>query len=282
MSLDRLLHYRNKERLYGFLYLLEFASGKFYVGITSRFPELRYRGHEKSAIRYDSPLPVYRAWRKYGAPKLTVLAVLEKRMLAAAEKRAIRVYGTVVPGGYNIMSGGEGALLRSAVLSPEELLRRSQAMLGDANPVNKPGVRERISASLIGGVASEETKLKISSALLGRKHTAEHIAARVESRLQNDSMKGKKYPQMGRDMRGERNSFFGKTHTDETKQKISECNIGNTKASGQRTEEQKARMSAAHEGVPLSKTHRIRMMVSIATTWALKSGRSLSLLEMSQ
>lgn len=259
------------------LYCLDFPNRKRYLGVSRVGSKQRYLGHEKAALR-GSHLPVHRAWRKYGDPKLTILAVLEKEMLAETEKRAIVVYGTVVPNGYNIMSGGEGALLRSAVLSPEELLRRSQSMLGDANPVNKPGVRESIARSLMGRAMDEETKSKISSALSGKKQTPEHAAAKAASKVANKAMSGKKYPQMGRDTRGERNSFFGKTHSAEFAKELSLRSLGNSYAVGERTDEQKARMRDAHLGKPLSEFHRIHLMVSIATAWAMKANRQLSLL----
>lgn len=108
------------------LYKLVFKSGKFYIGMakdTSR----RFRSHRRAAMN-GSDLLVYRAWRKYGEPKLQVLAVVEDHMRIATEQKAVAVLGSFGSHGYNMTPGGE--------ISPTSIKliagKVSKALLGKA------------------------------------------------------------------------------------------------------------------------------------------------------
>ena len=91
------------------LYKLVFASGKAYIGQTSRTMNKRMTQHRRSA-RKDSLLPVHCAWRKYGEPEISVVAEFDTQdELHAAEKAAIIALGTLTPQGYNVSYGGETA-----------------------------------------------------------------------------------------------------------------------------------------------------------------------------
>lgn len=87
------------------LYRLDFSSGKSYVGVTQKTSQQRYEGHASSAAKGSEYL-VHCAWRKFGAPKLTLLAVVENRVLEETERRAVEVFDTLVPNGYNMIPGG--------------------------------------------------------------------------------------------------------------------------------------------------------------------------------
>ena len=91
------------------LYKLVFASGKAYIGQTSRTMNKRMTQHRRS-VRKDSLLPVHCAWRKYGEPEISVVAEFDTQdELHAAEKAAIIALGTLTPQGYNVAFGGETA-----------------------------------------------------------------------------------------------------------------------------------------------------------------------------
>ena len=109
----------------GELYKLDFTNGKSYVGITTKTAKSRFDNHKRCA-NTGKGAALYNAWRKHGEPKLTVLAVLEDKELASAEQRAIAVYGTLVPSGYNMTSGGEV----SPMLFSEIAAKVSASMLG--------------------------------------------------------------------------------------------------------------------------------------------------------
>ena len=241
----------------GQLYRLDFASGKSYIGITEKTAKGRFRGHAYSA-RNGSQLLVHRAWRKYGAPKLVVLAVLHNCELRAAEGRAVRVFMTYGSTGYNMTPGGDF----HCSMSPEVRAMHSERMSGENNPCKRADVKAKLAAAMLGKTFSAERKAKISVALAGRKHSQNHILARVNSRAVNQVMKGKSYPSMARDQVGSANTFFGRKHSVEARNKISTANIGNKKASGKRSAASRKKMSDAHKGVP----------------WSIKRRRAFSLL----
>lgn len=106
------------------LYQLKFPNGKSYIGI-SRCATRRYKGHANAASK-GSDLLLSRAWRKYGRPKLTVLAVVEDHLRGETESKAVAVFKTFAPLGYNMTPGGEVA----PTTVPEIAAKVSKAMTG--------------------------------------------------------------------------------------------------------------------------------------------------------
>ncbi len=91
------------------LYKLTFASGKVYIGQTTRTMRYRMQAH-KTQVRLGSQLPVHCAWRKYGEPVIETIGEFETHgELHAAEMTAIKEYGSQVPNGYNVTIGGDTA-----------------------------------------------------------------------------------------------------------------------------------------------------------------------------
>lgn len=91
----------------GHLYKLDFGSGKSYIGQSTRAPGARFADHCRDAKTVDHLL--YRAWRKHGEPKMTILAFIEDRLLDETEIRAIEAYSTLAPLGYNMVPGGHSS-----------------------------------------------------------------------------------------------------------------------------------------------------------------------------
>jgi group I intron endonuclease len=86
-------------------------SGKQYVGYSVRGAAERFRRHVRDARR-GSAYPFHRAIRKYGegAFECQVLVRCDSVYEARREEKIwIRRLGTLVPGGYNATTGGEGA-----------------------------------------------------------------------------------------------------------------------------------------------------------------------------
>lgn len=93
----------------GCLYRIEFPNGKSYIGITSKSAEQRFAVHRyqtKGARRHA----IYEALRKHGARNavLKTLVIADHDYLCSLEPRAIEVFSTKVPDGYNMTDGGEG------------------------------------------------------------------------------------------------------------------------------------------------------------------------------
>lgn len=135
----------------GELYRLDFASGRSYIGITRKTAALRFKGHIKAAGNSSKGI-IYQAWRKHGQPMMTILAVVGDKDLPDTERRAIAVFGTLTPGGYNLIPGG------------------------DIPPSLTPSVAAKIAAALRGRKIPEEQCRRQSERLRGRKHSAETIA----------------------------------------------------------------------------------------------------------
>lgn len=129
-----------------FVYLLTFANGKIYIGMSKTdakgFYTARYNNHVRAAKNGKS-LPVYHAWRKYGAPVMSILSKHENREdCATAEIFEISNRGAIDKSiGYNVMSGGEGnrsggnpriyAIMREKVWdNPEWRKKVSEALKG--------------------------------------------------------------------------------------------------------------------------------------------------------
>lgn len=88
------------------------------------------------------------------------------------------------------------------------------------------GERKRGNKNRLGAKLSDETKEKIAAAHRGKKLTPEHLAKMSDS------------------ARGEKNPFFGKTHTPETGAKISAANRGR-----KWSDESRAKLSASLTGI---------------------------------
>lgn len=213
----------------GELYKLDFASGKSYIGITEKTAAQRFKGHQTS-FRLGATALVYRAWRKYGEPKLTVLAVLEDCELSPSEIRAIAIFKTISPHGYNLSEGGHLAPSKH----PEVAAKISKSQLG-----NK---------SFAGRKHSEETKAKMrasnhhTSGMLGKKWSEEARAKIVAA------LTGQKRPTTTGDL--------NPAKREDVRKKISAGTKGNKGRAGQTlTEEHKKRISAALRKFHDSKSH---------------------------
>lgn len=93
----------------GCLYALTWPSGKQYIGITLKTAEERFAFHLKHCGdgRRNA---VHRAILKYGPNAVTITTLVvsnDPAYLRAVERRAIKAYGTMAPGGYNLSGGGE-------------------------------------------------------------------------------------------------------------------------------------------------------------------------------
>lgn len=157
----------------GELYVLEFSNGKKYIGLTTVGAEQRFKQHRRGFCRGKKKLPVYEAWAKYGEPTVRVLAVVEDFDLPDAEVRAIALFNTVVPNGYNVSYGGEV----SAMKNPEAARRLSIALSGRklttthrANIAKSHENRTKYAPK--GFTHTQETKDKIRAKAIGNTNAA--------------------------------------------------------------------------------------------------------------
>lgn len=231
----------------GFLYKLDFASGKSYIGIT--FGTMRGRMHShKCDSKTRSQYAVHRAWRKHGEPVVTVLAIASGDFLRELERRAVAAYGTYGSGGYNMTPGGEIA----PPMTPERRAKLSLAMIGKKHSqetralmsvvrkgekrpprsaehrerlstyaktrVFTPEQRVRMAASRIGLKRSQETKGKTSASLTGRTFSIEH-RIKLSAAAKGRSFSGATRAKMAENMRN-------RPITSATRQRLSDANKG--------------------------------------------------------
>ena len=172
----------------GSLYRLRFRNGKSYIGVCGRKNGdpvynafTRYRGHRKAA-EDGSQCAVHRAWRKYGAPKMTVLAVLSATELLPTEQRAIAVFNTMTPGGYNMTPGGEVSPTTIPEIAKRVGRPGNKNSLGYRHTEETKALLSRLSTGRKLPPLTEDTKKKISASLLGNQHLRGHIHSE-ETRL---------------------------------------------------------------------------------------------------
>lgn len=148
-----------------FVYLLTFLNGKIYVGMSKTDSKgsftVRYRQHALSAKK-GKELPIYSAWRKYGAPNMTVLGMHSNR-----EHCAIDEINTIASMqsqnqkiGYNLQPGGEGnkskndpivySIMREKVWDNPEC----RAKISAANKGKQPS-QQALNAAIIARQAPE-------------------------------------------------------------------------------------------------------------------------------
>ena len=161
----------------GELYRLDFPNGKSYIGITRQTAKHRFQKHQRVARQRIGTI-IYNAWRKYGAPVLVRLAVVENDMLFDAEIRAIATFDTLHPRGYNMAPGGVTAPSSSPLvaakiatkltgrkLSAEHIARVALAHTGQKRSIQ---AKENMSRAQKGRTFSDATKAKMALAKLGR------------------------------------------------------------------------------------------------------------------
>lgn len=179
------------------LYKLDFSNGKSYVGITRQESRARFSEHLSSA-RNRPEFAIHHAINKYGIPELKTLAVGSWDYLKEAEKKAIKVFNTKSPNGYNLTDGGEGVVGNtmsdeskarlSALNTNKVMTQEAKDKIAAAVTIRmaKPGMREQIANKLTGKIVSKETRAKLSAAAKSR------YADLEERKKSSDRMRGRK------------------------------------------------------------------------------------------
>ena len=202
--------------MYNVYLIINTQNGKGYVGITSRTIEERFSAHVERAKRQSKNL-FHCALRKYG-PENFITCLLESEVPfedgASKEAYYIQKYNTyyINKKGYNMTFGGSGTL---GYVFTEE-------------------VKEKMAEAGRRRIHSPERNKKIQIAMTGRDYKQEWKEALKRS--------------IG-DRTGSKNPFYGRQHSEATKEKISMANTGRG-----HTEEFRQMMSEVHKGVPHSET----------------------------
>ena len=202
-------------------------NGKVYVGQTSLGLKRRKSQHIIDVKNNKSNCYFHNSIRKYGEENFTWMIIEKcktKNEANLSEEWFIRYLNSYKPNGYNLTFGGEGTLKRKTSQKTRE--RLSRGVKGwwdkkDSDYRRKWG--ERISKQNTGKKrqpVSVETREKLRIANIGKKHSEEHkekISKSLKGRVFSNEHKEK----IRETQIGEKNSFFGKTHTEEARKKMS-------------------------------------------------------------
>ena len=194
----------------GIIYCFTFKSGKKYIGMTSEAMGRRLAVHRMS-LKW-SQAAVYRAWRKYGDPEIIILAEHEVDKLREAEREAIAFHNTMVPNGYNLVSGGEGALAvaeetriklslakkgkKPSALCVQKLIERNKVQTWNNGRKQTAEHNEKRAAANRGKKRSQEFRDRMSVVAKSRVMSAEtkaKIAATMRIRRQGEFWSTKKH-----------------------------------------------------------------------------------------
>ena len=193
----------------GYIYkITNKINNKIYIGQTVKSVKVRFQQHLSTAKNNKSNClhrgyALHNALLKYGAENFQVetLGEYPDEELDAVEISIIKELGSLAPAGYNITAGGGG--IRGVKFTDEQRAKCSEALRRRWATMTEEEVnayRERCSKMHKGVPKSKEHRAKIS--------------------------------EWAKTRTGEKNPFYGKTHSPEFKQYIRELNLGNTYKQG--------------------------------------------------
>lgn len=228
------------------------ATGKQYIGITSKGYRTRWRQHVTNA-RNGSATALHKAIRKHGQESFQ-LAVLCKpdtvERLKQAEVWAIEKLNTMAPHGYNLTRGGDGVV--GGVL-PERWYAANRAHAEKRRGVKRPPeVGQAVAAAQRGRKGTPmtpETKERLRIANTGRRNSPEAIAS-AAAKLKGRKLSAEHCAKLSEAHKGIRLS-------QEAKDKLSAHWQGRTFSA-----EHRAAISASQKGKTLSPEHREKLRIA--------------------
>ena len=187
-----------------------FPNGKIYVGITCQKPERRWsngNGYSRQKLLYNA----ITKYKWHNIEHKILYTYLTKEEAEQKEIELIKDYKcNQKKYGYNLNDGGNCA---------NSLSQESRKKVGDAHRGIKftDERKDKIRKAITGIKRSEETRKKISESEKGNKY---RLGAKLSQETKNKISKSnieakKKY-----------NYWVGKTHTEETKEKIRQYHLG--------------------------------------------------------
>ena len=205
-----------RELYSGIIYkITNLVNGKLYIGKTTENSSTYWNMHKNRAENGVNKI-LYAAMRKYGHENFSFEVVEEIRSnakeelnktLNALEIHHIKNFKSKIPNGYNVTDGGEG--LYGMTFSKEHRNKIRLSKLGVARPesvrqkLRKPKTEEH--KQKLRGPKTEEHKAKL------RKPKSEEVKQKLREVM------------LGR-YDGESNPFYGRKHSEETKEWIKAIN----------------------------------------------------------
>ena len=198
-------------------------NGKKYVGQTINGNNPNKRWDNGNGYKH-SPI-FWKAIQKYGWDNFehdVIASNLTKEEADNFEKLLIKKLDTMnSDNGYNVEPGGSN----NRTMSESTRNKLRELRIGKKNPMY--GVRlTKEKNGMYGKHHSDETKKKISNAIRGEKHCNYGKKMSAEQKEKISKSKLGKYT-------GADNPFYGKRHTEETRRKIGDANLGSNSTNAQ-------------------------------------------------
>ncbi len=188
-------------------------TGKVYIGQSQNIKH-RWNGHKQYAALGYLENYIHKSIAKYGwdnFDKEILIIVSDRDDMNRYECALIEQYGCMAPNGYNLREGGW-----NGPLSPESIEKGRKKRIGRKWTEEQ---RARVTGRK-NGPLSEEHKSKLREKRIGMKFPPE-VGAKISA-----AKKGKSQ-NLTEDQREARASIWrGRKHSEETKQKIREWNLG--------------------------------------------------------
>jgi group I intron endonuclease len=156
------------------------VNDKQYIGITSRTLMKRWRAHVCDARTFDRQFALQRAIAAHGPVNFEIQAVEimdDIELARSRERQLIAECGTLSPYGYNLTTGGDGAIgVRRSLESRAKISAILLALKIKRAPISEE-TRKRQRQSHLGKKATAETRQKMSAAHKGRPPSEATLAA---------------------------------------------------------------------------------------------------------
>lgn len=212
--------------------------GYRYVGQTKKGISTRGYQHLWSAKQENPSYEVHQWIASVGFDVVCdVLEQMEPGETDELDQLEVKWIAELRKQGHDLLNQTDGGPGTKGFVIPEAQRREhSERMSGPGNPrwgvVLSEETRERISSALVGRTPTEETRRRLSEAQSGKTLSEEHKA------------------KIGAAQVGELNHRFGATNSEEHRAAISQRHLGVPKS-----DEHKAKIGAAHKGVPKRSNH---------------------------
>lgn len=216
------------------------VTGKYYVGVTSqKYAYTRISQHKKGKKQF-----VDKELKRIGCKHCDWWLVQENipaNLISEREQYWVTFFDCVYPKGYNKTCGGINKIIVSE--DTREKIREialERDMSGENNPMYGKHHTDEAKAAISAKMSGE------NAPMYGKPPSNKGVPASPETRAKLSELR-----------QGENNSFYGKHHTEESKEKNRQAHLGK-KASP----ESRAKMSESHKSENLSPETRAKMSES--------------------
>lgn len=212
-----------------YIYKITSPTGKIYIGSTINSVNGRWK-HYKT-LNCKSQRKLYSSFLKHGvnAHVFSVICETSFENMLSTEYIVGMQYDVLSKNGVNLALPN---LFGNSILVTDEARKNmSDAQKGEKSHMfgkdKSAETRERLSEAHKGKKLSDKTKEKIRQVHIGKKLTDEHKLKISNSNKGKQNTLGKKLSEETKNkmrvlMKGEGNNFYGKKHTEEAKQRMSE------------------------------------------------------------